>query len=47
MFDVEKLVCYGCSHSAATVEYPNQPSGERPCTFCVRNKNYDIDLLSC
>ena len=38
-FDVEKLVCYGCCHSAGDVEYPGMPSGERPCHFCLRNKD--------
>ena len=36
--DITKLVCYGCAHSAAFSEYPGCPSGERPCAFCVRNK---------
>jgi hypothetical protein len=29
--------CHGCAHSAAGAEFPGQPSGERPCCFCVRN----------
>ena len=44
MFDVEKLVCYGCSHSAAMQEYPSGPSGERPCCFCVRNKDRKLEV---
>ena len=39
MFDVSKLVCYGCAHSSASDDYPSRPSGERPCCFCVRNKD--------
>jgi hypothetical protein len=31
------LVCYGCAHSRAGMEYPSGPSGERPCLFCIRN----------
>lgn len=33
------LVCYGCAHSAASVPYPSEPSGERPCLFCTRHPN--------
>jgi hypothetical protein len=36
--DKDKLVCYGCAHSAGGVSFPGQPSGERPCGFCVRNR---------
>jgi hypothetical protein len=32
-----ELPCSGCAHSAAGVEYPGHPSGERPCAFCIRN----------
>ena len=39
MYDLNKLFCYGCSHSSAEVDFPGKPSGERPCFFCVRNKN--------
>ena len=35
-FDVEKLECYGCAHSAAAVEYPSHPSGEWACGHCIR-----------
>lgn len=34
----EHLQCYGCAHSAADTPYPSAPSGERPCSFCVRNR---------
>ncbi len=36
-FDRDKLVCYGCCHSASMQKYPGIPSGERPCCFCIRN----------
>lgn len=36
-FDESRLCCYGCAHSAAGVPWPGQPSGERPCGFCIRN----------
>jgi len=45
--DVSKLVCYGCAHSSGLDEYPSKPSGERPCTFCIRNKDHNIELLGC
>lgn len=32
------LFCYGCAHSAGREPFPGKPSGERPCCFCVRNK---------
>ena len=38
-FDVDKLTCYGCCHSASSIEYPSRPSGERSCCFCIRNKD--------
>lgn len=38
MFNLKDLHCYGCAHSAGIHEYPGRPSGERPCHFCVRNK---------
>ena len=47
MFDIKQLVCYGCAHAACLEKYPGKPSGERPCTFCVRNKNNDIALSGC
>lgn len=31
------LVCHGCGHSLGSGEFPNGPSGERPCHFCIRN----------
>lgn len=31
------LVCYGCAHSSSNTPFPGEPSGERPCTFCIRN----------
>lgn len=34
---LEHLTCFGCAHSAAAEPWPGQPSGERPCGFCVRN----------
>ena len=37
-FDLEHLHCYGCAHSAAGEPWPSRPSGERPCGFCVRNR---------
>lgn len=42
VFDVEKLVCYGCAHSAAGEPWPSQPSGERPCQFCIRNRTWHL-----
>ncbi len=35
----QPLVCYGCAHSAGSVDatFPGKPSGERPCFFCTRN----------
>jgi hypothetical protein len=33
------LFCYGCAHSAADKPFPSGPSGERPCGFCVRNRD--------
>ena len=36
--DNEKsLFCFGCCHSSAIHPFPGQPSGERPCCFCIRN----------
>ena len=40
-FDISKLVCYGCCHSAASTDYPGGPSGERPCMFCIRNPDWE------
>jgi hypothetical protein len=37
------LFCYGCAHAAASFPFPGKPSGERPCCFCVRNKNLEKD----
>ena len=37
----ERLVCFGCAHSAADVPYPGKPSGERPCHFCKRNPDWE------
>lgn len=34
---LESLTCFGCTHSAAAEPWPGQPSGERPCMFCIRN----------
>ena len=31
------LPCHGCAHSRGSENFPNGPSGERPCCFCVRN----------
>lgn len=31
------LHCYGCAHSGAGDPFPGEPSGERPCHFCIRN----------
>lgn len=39
-----KLVCYGCCHADALKEYPGQPSGERPCHFCIRNPKADCHI---
>lgn len=36
-FDESRLCCYGCAHSNAGEPWPGQPSGERPCQFCIRN----------
>lgn len=36
-FDLSRLFCYGCAHSAASQPFPGRPSGERPCMFCIRN----------
>ena len=38
-FNLDDLHCYGCAHSASGRGYPGRPSGERPCCFCIRNKN--------
>jgi len=35
-FDVGRLTCYGCAHSAARVPYPSHPSGEFACGQCIR-----------
>jgi hypothetical protein len=37
--DTTNLFCFGCAHSAADIDFPGGPSGERPCFFCVRNPN--------
>ncbi len=47
MMDVAKMACFGCAHSSVLEEYPSSPSGERPCTFCIRNQDHDIKLLGC
>lgn len=39
-----RLVCYGCAHSAVDVPWPSAPSGERPCQFCVRNPFIELAL---
>mgnify|MGYP003575536793 CR=1 FL=1 len=31
------LPCHGCGHSCGGGSFPNGPSGERPCFFCIRN----------
>lgn len=36
-FVIEDLHCYGCVHSDVQEIFPSGPSGERPCTFCIRN----------
>lgn len=36
-FEITKLHCYGCAHSASSEPFPSKPSGERPCFFCIRN----------
>lgn len=33
------LFCYGCAHAIGGAPFPSGPSGERPCCFCVRNKD--------
>jgi len=35
--EVKDLHCYGCAHMASSVPFPGEPSGERPCHFCIRN----------
>lgn len=37
--DASQLFCFGCSHASAVDGFPGKPSGERPCFFCVRNKD--------
>lgn len=37
--DLTQLHCYGCANSASGEPFPGKPSGERPCCFCVRNKD--------
>lgn len=37
--EVKELFCHGCCHSAADGKFPGKPSGERPCMFCIRNKD--------
>lgn len=36
------LVCYGCAHAASGWVAPGRPSGERPCHFCTRNPEADL-----
>jgi len=43
-FNINKLFCYGCCHSAATEKFPGKPSGERPCCFCIRNKKRGLEV---
>ena len=43
--DTDKLVCYGCAHSASGAPYPGGPSGERPCHFCLRNREPTTSAL--
>lgn len=38
---VSQLACYGCAHAACDEPFPGQPSGERPCHFCVRNRELE------
>ena len=38
-FDADQLHCYGCAHSNSSAKFPGQPSGERPCCSCIRNKD--------
>lgn len=40
-FDLDKLVCYGCAHSASGREYPSCPSGEWACGHCIRAYKHD------
>lgn len=37
MNQAANLFCHGCAHSASGAPFPGQPSGERPCHFCIRN----------
>lgn len=37
--DDPSLFCYGCAHSIGGAPFPSGPSGERPCFFCIRNKD--------
>ncbi|MFH0806076.1 MAG: hypothetical protein V1901_04325 [Patescibacteria group bacterium] len=43
-FDLNKLYCYGCAHSSSIEAFPGKPSGERPCCFCIRNKNRKLEV---
>src|ERR1041385_1820161 len=33
----QPLICSGWAHSASGAPFPGHPSGERPCSFCIRN----------
>jgi len=41
-----KLICHGCCHEATDLckKGKHEPSGERPCCFCIRNRyrNYRV-----
>lgn len=44
--DLADLHCYGCAHSAVTVDFPGMPSDELPCGFCIRNPLLDRRLAA-
>lgn len=35
--------CHGCGHSVSGAVFPNRPSGEWACVFCVRNEDNDFN----
>ena len=37
-----QLPCSGCGHCTADASFPGQPSGKRPCFFCVRNPDREL-----
>ncbi len=40
----KNLTCYGCGHCVGCAKFPGEPSGERPCAFCIRNPKREVQL---